>query len=241
MCGRYSLFTPADELAERFGADFDGVEPTYNAAPGQELPVIRDETPETVDHLAWGLVPAWADDPEESPAPINARSETVTEKPTFREAYRRRRCLVPADGFYEWTETPPDDRPGDGATAGKTPYRVAFEDDRPFALAGVWETWEGRPAQTGLGDFGAGGDRTRTERVDSFTVLTTEPNDLVADLHDRMAVVLPPDEEERWLTADDPRDLLEPYPAAEMRAYPVSPRVNDPGNDDPSLIESAAD
>jgi putative SOS response-associated peptidase YedK len=234
MCGRYSLFTPPGDLTERFGADFGGVEPTYNAAPGQQLPVIRDETPDAVDRLSWGLVPAWADDPDESPAPINARSETVTEKPTFREAYRRRRCLVPADGFYEWSETAPDGRQ---SGPGKTPYRVAFEDDRPFALAGIWETWEGEPVQTGLGDFADDGGRTR--RVDSFTVLTTAPNDLVADLHDRMAVVLPPEEESRWLTAEDPTDLLEPFPADEMRAYPVSPRVNDPTNDDPSLVDPA--
>ncbi len=228
MCGRYSLFTPPAELGRRFGADFDGVEPTYNAAPGQELPVIRDADPDSVTRCSWGLVPEWADDPDEAPAPINARAETVADKPTFRGAYRKRRCLVPADGMYEWVSE-------DGET---TPYRVALADDEPFAMAGLWETWEGEPAQTGLGDFTAGGgDRTR--RVDSFTVVTTEPNDLVADLHDRMAVILPPDQEERWLTADDPSDLLEPYPADRMHAYSVSPRVGDPANDDPSLIEPA--
>ncbi len=227
MCGRYSLFTPPSELERRFDADFDGVESTYNAAPGQELPVIRDDDPDAVTHCSWGLVPEWADDPDESPAPINARAETVADKPTFRGAYRKRRCLVPADGFYEWVSE----------SGGKTPYRVALEDDEPFAMAGLWETWKGEPAQTGLGDFGSGGDRTR--RVDSFTVVTTEPNDLVSDLHHRMAVILPPDEEERWLTADDPGDLLEPYPADRMRAYPVSSRVGDPANDDPSLIEPA--
>ena len=225
MCGRYSLFTPSSELERRFDADFGGVDPTYNAAPGQELPVIRDADPDQVTHCSWGLVPEWADDPDESPAPINARAESVADKPTFRGAYRQRRCLVPADGFYEWVSD----------EDGKTPYRVALADDEPFAMAGLWETWEGEPAQTGLGDFGADGDRTR--RVDSFTVVTTEPNDLVADLHHRMAVILPPGEERRWLTADDPSDLLSPYPADEMRSYPVSPRVGDPANDDPSLVE----
>lgn len=226
MCGRYTLFTPPSDLEDRFDASFDGVEPTYNAAPGQELPVITDENPAEVRCHSWGLVPSWVEDPDDASRPINARSETVGEKPTFREAYRSRRCLVPADSFYEWVS----------GEEGKRPYRVALEDDEPFAMAGLWETWEGEPAQTGLGDFGEG-ESDRTRRVDSFTILTTEPNDLVADLHHRMAVVLPRGRERDWLTADDPSDLLRAYPAEEMRAYPVSTRVNDPANDDSSLVE----
>jgi putative SOS response-associated peptidase YedK len=227
MCGRYSLFTPPADLEERFGATFDrSFEPRYNAAPGQELPVVRNDALEKFRFCRWGLVPSWADDPDDGP--INARSETVAEKPTFGEAYERRRCLVPADGFYEWT----------GEAGSKRPYRVRFEDDRTFAMAGIWETWEGVESQVGLDAFGDDGEATPESRtVHTFAVLTTEPNDVIADLHDRMAVILPEDEERRWLTDDDPSDLLEPYPGDEMEAYPVSTAVNDPANDRPELVE----
>ncbi|ELY92735.1 hypothetical protein C483_07202 [Natrialba hulunbeirensis JCM 10989] len=247
-----------DELEDRFGARFasDGEQfsPRYNMTPGQDLPVITDETPTTIQELEWGLVPAWADDA--SGGIINARAETVGEKPSFRDAYRQAtvadaesaemdqdvtgrktpaagRCLVPADGFYEWVET------GDG----KQPYRVAFEDDRPFALAGLWvrrERPQDETTQTGLDAFGGGtADSAGTDPgpLETFTIITTEPNDLVADLHHRMAVILDPADEQRWLSGEDPADLLAPYPAAEMRAYPVSTAVNDPSVDSASLVE----
>ena len=226
MCGRYSLFTPPDRLAERFGVSVpDDFPPRYNAAPGQQLPVVTAEHPDHLTHQKWGLVPSWSDD--DTGGLINARSETVHEKPAFREAYRARRCLVPADGFYEWVST----------ENGKQPYRVALEDDEPFAMAGLWERWTPSQKQTGLGDFGSGGPDRSVEPLETFTILTTDPNDLVSDLHHRMAVVLDPDAEERWLTEDDPRDLFEPYPADRMRAYPVSTLVNDPSNDSPALVE----
>ncbi|TYT61180.1 SOS response-associated peptidase [Natrialba swarupiae] len=246
MCGRYSLFTPPDDLEDRFGASFDWtVSPRYNAAPSQRLPVITDETPETFERFEWGLVPEWADD---SDGIINARAETIDEKPSFRDAYRGRspsaadsggsletpaagRCLVPADGFYEWVETPD----------GNRPYRVAFENDRPFAMAGLWTRREptSDATQTGLDAFGGGADLEDETGgpLETFTVVTTEPNDLVADLHGRMAVILKPDDERRWLTGDDPRDVLAPYPDDELRAYPVSTAVNDPSVDDRSLID----
>jgi putative SOS response-associated peptidase YedK len=229
MCGRYTLFTSADELQARFGATFDrSFEPRYNAAPGQDLPVVRNDAPETFRYCRWGLAPSWADDPDGGP--INARGETVAEKPTFRSAYEKRRCLVPADGFYEWVE----------GSDGKRPYRVALTDDEPFALAGIWETWTGTRKQTGLSDFVGGGDAgPETYTVESFAILTTEPNELVADLHHRMAVVLPRSEEHRWLTEEDPSDLLRPYPSEKMRAYPVSQAVNDPSNDAPELVDPA--
>jgi putative SOS response-associated peptidase YedK len=230
MCGRYSLFAPREDLEERFGATFEfDYEPTYNAAPGQSLPVIRNDDPDAFVRCSWGLVPGWADDPDDHARPINARSETVADKPTFRESYECRRCLVPADGFYEWT----------GEAGAKTPYRVAFEDDRPFAMAGIWSAWEGIRSQTALGEFGSDGEDDRTRRVESFAVLTTDPNDVVADLHDRMAVILDPGDERRWLVADDPAEVLAPYPSEGMRAYPVSTRVNDPANDAPDLVEPA--
>jgi putative SOS response-associated peptidase YedK len=230
MCGRYTLFVDRDELEERFDARFPEsavpFEPRYNAAPGQELPVITNEASDEFRRLEWGLVPSWADD--DRGGLINARAETVTEKPSFREAYESRRCLVPADGFYEWVET-------DG---GKQPYRVAFEDDRPFAMAGLWERWEPETTQSGLDAFGGGLEGEADEGpLETFTIVTTEPNDLVAELHHRMAVILEPGREREWLTTDDPRSCLKPYSGEELRAYPVSTAVNDPSTDEPSLVE----
>lgn len=223
MCGRYSLFTPREELRERFGVVPDeSLEARYNCAPGQDLPVV---TGEEMERFRWGLVPSWAD---EAPTDrINARAETIAETPSFADAFERRRCLVPADGFYEWV----------GERGGKQPYRVAFGDDRPFAMAGIWERWRPPTRQTGLGEF-AGEEASDPEPLDSFAVVTTEPNDLVADLHHRMAVILAPDEEETWLsgTPEEAATLLDPYPADEMTAYPVSRRVNDPRNDSPDLV-----
>ena len=227
MCGRYSLFTPPADVEDRFDARFEEpFAPRYNAAPGQRLPVITNESPESIRTLEWGLVPAWADDGDSH---INARAETLHSKPSFRGAYENRRCLVLADGFYEWVDT----------DAGRRPYRIAFEDDRPFAMAGLWERWEPETRQSGLGDFGAGiEDDSPDDTVrETFAVVTTEPNAVVADLHHRMAAILAPEDERRWLEADDPRDVLEPYPADEVRAYPISTTVNDPTNDGPELIE----
>ncbi|MFB6309527.1 MAG: SOS response-associated peptidase [Haloarculaceae archaeon] len=230
MCGRYSLATPPADLAERFDVRVpDDLSPRYNCAPGQELPVITSRSPDRVERLEWGLVPEWADD--DSRASINARAETVTEKPSFADAFERRRCLVPADGFYEWADR----------GTGKRPYRVAFEDDRPFAMAGIWERWTPPTAQAGLGDFGGGG--VEVSARETFAVLTTEPNDLVADLHHRMAVILSPEEERRWLEAGpgEALDLLDTHPDDELHAYPVSSAVGDVSNDSPDLIEPASD
>ncbi|PSP85088.1 DUF159 family protein [Halobacteriales archaeon QS_1_68_17] len=230
MCGRYSIFTPPETLEDRFGATPERpLEPRYNAAPGQELPVVTNDDPGTIRHLQWGLVPEWADDPGIGNDMINARAETLSEKPSFRAAYERRRCLVLADGFYEWTET----------DAGKQPYRVTLTGGEPFAMAGLWERWTPETAQTGLGDFDGGTPETDPEPLETFAIVTTEPNDLVADLHHRMSVILPSGEEKRWLAADpdDAADLLVPHPADEMRAYPVSRAVNDPANDSPAVIE----
>lgn len=253
MCGRYSLFLEQDTLEERFDAAFEGsFSPRYNLAPGQRLPVITDDAPETIRRLEWGLVPSWADD--DANGLINARAETIDEKPSFREAYRGRgvarerrsetrdgrrgdepadgpkagRALVLANGFYEWVET----------EEGKRPYWVAYEDDRPFAMAGLWTQWEPETTQVGLDAFGGGVEPDENGDVrETFAVVTTEPNDLVSNLHHRMAAILEPADERRWLTEDDPRALLEPAPADGMCAYPVSTAVNSPATDDPSLVE----
>ncbi|MFC6825405.1 SOS response-associated peptidase [Halopelagius fulvigenes] len=225
------MFTPTEELVSRFDAEpARPLERRYNCAPGQELPVVTDDAPEEMRFLKWGLMPGWADDRSVGSTLINARAETVREKPSFREAFERRRCLVVADGFYEWTA-----RDGE-----RRPYRVAFEDDRPFAMAGLWERWRPERTQTGLDDFAEGTPADPDPDVlETFTVVTAEPNEVVAELHDRMAVVLAPDEEETWLRGDgaEAAALLDAHPADEMRAYPVSARVNDPANDAPDLIE----
>lgn len=231
MCGRYTLFVDQDDLEDRFDARFaEPFAPRYNMAPSQRLPVITNEDPETIQSLEWGLVPSWADD--DSNGLINARAETVDEKPSFREAYDQRRALVLADGFYEWTET--DD-------GGKQPYRIAFEDDRPFAMAGLWERWEPETTQTGLESFGgAAGDAEAGEGtgpLETFTIVTTTPNELVGELHHRMAAILEPEAEREWLAGEASTTVLEAHSDDEMVAYPVSTAVNSPATDEPSLVE----
>lgn len=235
MCGRYSLFVPREELADRFAVDASVYEPRYNAAPGQSLPVVTDDEDDRLRSLEWGFIPPWADSRDDG-GHINARAERLTEAPTFRDAFDAGavdagRCLVPADGFYEWVET----------ENGKQPYRVTRTGDAPFAMAGLWARWEPPTTQTGLDAFAGGEPDDETEVVETFTVVTTEPNDLVADLHHRMAVILPEGRERRWLddSVQGASELLEPYPADEMRAYPVSTAVNDPSNDSPAVVEQA--
>jgi putative SOS response-associated peptidase YedK len=228
MCGRYTLFASRSTLEERFGATVPAsVEPRYNCAPGQRLPVLASRRPDEFSLKTWGLIPSWADD--DSTSFVNARAETVRDKRSFREPFESRRCLVPADGFYEWTER-------DGV---KRPYRVAYEDDRPFAMAGLWERWTPPTRQTGLGEFGGDG-AGESEPVETFTVVTTEPNATVSGLHHRMGVVLDPDEEEIWLHGDPDEAfaLLDPAPDDGWHAYPVSTRVNSPANDDSRLVEA---
>ncbi len=239
MCGRYSLFAPPEDIEERFDATFaSAFEPRYNAAPSQSLPVVSDAAPGTIEPMEWGFVPPWADDRSDFGF-INARAETLAEKPTFRDAFtgedraadglRAGRCLVPADGFYEWADT------GDG----KRPYRVTLADEDPFAMAGLWAEWRPDRTQTALDAFG-GGNRPDAdpETVSTFAIVTTQPNDIVADLHDRMSVILPPGAERRWLRdGAGAADLLEPYPADETQVYPVSQSVNDPSNDSPAVTE----
>jgi putative SOS response-associated peptidase YedK len=222
MCGRYTLSTPVDKLAEEFGlaGPLPGLQSSYNIAPTQEVPaVVASNGGRRLEMLRWGLIPSWADDPEIGSRMINARSETVAEKPSFRRAFKERRCLIPADGFYEWRKE----------NGGKQPYHFRMKDGRPFAFAGLWESW----------------DRYGDGEIQSCTILTTGANDLVSDIHHRMPVILPHEDYELWLTStirepDQLLPLLAPYPADGMEAYPVSRRVNNPSNNEPGCVESVA-
>jgi putative SOS response-associated peptidase YedK len=220
MCGRFSLSTPGEILAEAFGLqDPPQLEPRHNIAPTQTVATIRsDEGGRRSAHLCrWGLVPAWAKGTWRRGPLINARSETVERMPAFRDAFGARRCLVPADAFYEWKALPGSKR--------KQPFLIRMADGDPFALAGLWE-----PATETAG------------AVETCTILTTEPNTLVRGIHDRMPVILEPESYRLWL---DPaarvsaplRALLRPFPEERMLAYPVSTRVNNPRNDDPACAE----
>lgn len=218
MCGRFSLSVTEEALAAQFALeDLPEIAPRFNIAPTQETVVIRarESGAREAALMRWGLVPFWAKDRKIGSRMINARSETAAEKPAYRAAFKRRRCLVPADGFYEW-------RRENGA---KQPYRIVAGAGEPFAMAGLWERWDKDPDGELL----------------SFTVLTTSPNELVAPIHDRMPVILEPEDYATWLdpSVDDRgalEALLDAYPAAAMEAYPVSKVVNSPANDDPRCI-----
>jgi putative SOS response-associated peptidase YedK len=217
MCGRFSIFADPSRLAERFEVSLpaEGLRPRYNAAPTQALPVILNEGDRVIQLLRWGLVPFWAKDPSIGSQMINARAETLAEKPSFRNALKKRRCLVLADGFYEWRKTP----------ASKVPMRITLVSGEPFAFAGLWETWDTPD-----------GDKLRT-----FTIVTTSPNELVEPIHNRMPVILRPEHETLWMdNYAEPAawlDVLRPYPAELLRAYPIPKRVNSVGNDDPSVVK----
>jgi putative SOS response-associated peptidase YedK len=219
MCGRISLSTPPDELAEEFELtqlplDF---RPRYNIAPSQKILAIVAEpgAGRRASFFRWGLVPFWAKDPSIGNRMINARAETVAEKPAYRNAFARRRCLVPVDGFYEWRKQ----------GSGKVPMHIRLASDRPFALAGMWEEWKPK-----------GGVPLR-----SCTILTTSCNPFMAPIHDRMPVILPRDARARWLdpasSPADLRDLLVPYSETDLHAYEVSTLVNSPANDVAECLE----
>ncbi len=220
MCGRYTLVNLA-HLTDLFPWIVEPpveLAPRYNIAPSQPILAVANDHPDRYDHFLWGLIPAWAKDPTIGAKMCNARAETLAEKNAFKNAYRRRRCLIPADGFYEWKLQ------HDGKT--KQPTYIRLKGARPFALAGLWEQWQD--------DAG--------NEVRSATIITTRPNKLMATLHDRMPAMLKPQDHQRWLDAgekspQDLDDLLAPYPEAEMEAYPVSRQVNSPRNEGPELIE----
>ena len=219
MCGRYTLSTPAGRLAEEFQLDSTvEIPPSYNIAPTQQVAaVLEDEGGRRLEMLRWGLVPSWGDDPDIGARMINARSETAPEKPSFRRAFRGRRCLIATDGFYEWKRE----------NGGKQPYYFHMQDGRPFAFAGLWESWD------------KGGGELLT-----CTILTTRANSVLQGIHDRMPVILPHDAYNAWLDPDADREelgeLMIPYPGDGLETYPVSRFVNSPRNNDERCIEPAA-
>lgn len=216
MCGRTSVTVKPAEISDRFGVRLTRMAeeyvPKYNVDPSDGLLTVTNEDTETADVREWGFIPAWADDPDEVPNPINARAETVRESGMYHDAFKQNRCLVVADGFYEWQ----------GARGRKQPYRVCREDRGLFAFAGIYSGWM------------ANGSSRET-----VSILTTEPNDVVAEIHDRMPVMLERGEEFPWLngSVDDAVDVLDPYPASELEVYPVSTQVNNPEHDSPALLD----
>ncbi len=228
MCGRYSLTTPMEAVRQLF--DFPerpNLALRVNIAPSQEVAAVRlGEGESGVRHLValrWGLIPSWAKEPGIGNRMINARAETIAEKPAFRAAFRRRRCLIPADGFYEWkTER-----------GRKQPYRIVMESGAPFAFAGLWERWDG-PRE------GAGGEAAGDAGIESCTIVTTEANARLKAIHHRMPVILAPEAYDAWLDPATPgaeaQALLQPAPSEWFTAYRVSPKINSPANDDPALI-----
>ena len=223
MCGRYELHTHPAAIALAFGlAHPPPVHPRFNIAPMTDIPVVRvnEHGERELTMMRWGLVPRWAKDPAIGAKMINARGETIAEKPSFRMAYRRHRCLLPADGFYEWMPV------GAGADAHKQPVHVGMKDGGIFGLAGLFERW-----------LSPDGDV-----LDTCTIVTTDANALLRPVHDRMPVIVAPADYARWLEATDASvaDLLAPFPSERMAWYPVSTKVNNVRHDDASLIEHVA-
>lgn len=221
MCGRFARKRSSSAMAKDFGVEeiTDDLQPSFNVAPTQLVAVVLNSGKKRMAAMRWGLVPSWATDPTIAGRLINARAETLTAKAAFKEAFKRRRCLVVGDGFFEWQKQ----------GAGKIPLFIHLKPERPFGFAGLYEIWTpplGEPLVT-------------------CTIITTEPNELVKPIHDRMPVILPKDAEDFWLDTDVEDhtrllDLLQPYPSDEMAAYVVSKLVNSVKNDSPECIEPVA-
>jgi putative SOS response-associated peptidase YedK len=226
MCGQYGRRADKQFIAEWMQAHDTNVfddsyfAPSYNVAPQSLQPVVR-LSPDTGEReltiMRWGLVPFWSKDGKMAFNTINAKAETITTSPAYREPMKRRRCLVPADWFYEWKKL-------DAKT--KQPYAIAMKDRSLLAFAGLWDSWK---------------DKTTGQTLDTYTVITTDPNGLMESIHTRMPVILAPRDYERWMEPGEPShlpvDLLRPYPAEEMAAWPVSARVGNIRNNDPTLVE----
>lgn len=225
MCGRFALYVTLEELTDYFGLSESPTQlaPRYNIAPTQPVGLVRVNAQSQQREWAlalWGLIPSWSKDPTIGARMINARAETVDEKPAFRAAFKRRRCIIPASGFYEWKKM----------NGGKQPYFITSADGEPLGLAGLWESWSG----------------PNGEALESCTILTTDANEAVALLHDRMPVILNPEDYDEWLGAGKDstpaqllqlKHLLRPFPADLMTLYPVSTYVNRPRNEGEACIE----
>lgn len=226
MCGRASLSKNEKELEQRFNASFysEDIErynplPNFNLGPGQFHPVIINQDPGHFHYLRWGLIPYWAKDEKVAFKMINARAETILEKPAFKPSFKSRRCLVPVDGFYEWKK---------GPKGISLPYRFVQKNQEIFSLAGIWETW----------------NKANGEELHTFSVITVKANTIVGNIHARMPAILFPSEEKYWLDegiqTNDLMELLDPYPDDAMFGYPVSTKVNSVKNNDPDLIKESA-
>jgi putative SOS response-associated peptidase YedK len=220
MCGRYAFFSPAEVVKRTFALDdLPELEPRYNIAPTQSVPAVRtgEEGSRTLAMLHWGLVPKWAKERAIGNRMINARAETLAEKPSFRDAFKRRRCLVLADGWYEWQVAP----------GGKQPWFIRMRDARPMAFAGLWERWK---------------DPANGATLESCTIVTTDAAESIRRIHDRMPVVLAQSDWDRWMDTafsdtDKLSELLRPFEPKALQSWPVSRQVNAPKNQGPELIE----
>ncbi|MFD2998739.1 SOS response-associated peptidase [Pontibacter toksunensis] len=218
MCGRYTVLPKAkgDSKAAKLLAK-SLKETHYNAAPSQNLPVVTNTQPDILQFFSWGLQPFWAKDVKSVKRAINARAETLAEKTSFRNLLKSKRCLVPADGFFEWQVT----------SQGKVPYRILLQDEATFSFAGLWDEWL---------------DKSTGEILHTYTIITTSANELVKPIHNRMPVMLSPEAEELWLDEHESKEellkLLQPYDADKMKTYPVSPLVNAAQNNVPDVINS---
>ena len=221
MCGRYTLRTPANLMITQFALKFQGaLVPRYNIAPTQEVPVIRGEERE-MSLLRWGLVPFWSKSPNSGSRMINARSESAATKPAFRTALKSQRCLVPADGYIEWRK--------EGKQ--KQPYWVRRKDEQPFLMAGLWDSWRDKSANS-----------DSRQRLETFTILTTDANALTSEVHDRMPVILAANDHPLWLDStvdsnEQLQHLFEPFDDDQLKMEPISTRVNSVKNDDASCVE----
>jgi putative SOS response-associated peptidase YedK len=222
MCGRFTLTVNPAEVQETFSSYTfpQKFAPRFNIAPTQPVLVIPNDDQHTADFFVWGLIPMWAKDPAIGNRMINARGETLEEKPAFRSSLKYKRCLILADGFYEWK--------GSEGKKVKTPFFIHMKDRKPFAFAGLWDSWNSPDGSL----------------VKSCTIITTEPNELTGIIHNRMPVILHPREYAKWLdpspqTPEQLKPLIKPFPADLMDAYPVSTLVNTPANDMPELVVPA--
>jgi putative SOS response-associated peptidase YedK len=222
MCGRFTLTLDPSQLQDLFGLTGTpppAWAPRYNIAPTQPVAaiILNENSQRELTHFQWGLIPSWSKDPAMGSRMINARAETIREKPAFRAALKRRRCLIPANGFYEWQKS----------GKGKTPMYITLKDGSPFAIAGLWEQWRS----------------PQEDVIRSCTLITTTPNSFMEKIHDRMPAILNPKDYDRWLAPGelpemDLRHLLSPYPASEMKAIEVSRKVNDPKFDSVECVEA---